>query len=241
MLIDTNVVDDSWKPLLHSAWQQVDSNYKEALAEKTDWLPGPEQLFNAFSLPLTNLNYILFGESPYPRPISANGYAFWDGRVQALWSPTGLSKTVNHATSLRNIMKMLLVAEGLLSVNNVTQPAIAALDKHSLIQTGPELFTNFLNKGFLLLNTTPVLSKKPVKTEAKYWHPFIVQLLTDLTSVVPDLKLILLGKVAETINGISASKNFTKLCAEHPYNLSFIANETIINFFRPLHLLRSYR
>ena len=58
------------------------------------------------------VNYVLFGES-LPRRASANGYAFWDAAVKIMVS-FGNSKTVNRATSLLNILKMLLIAEGCL-------------------------------------------------------------------------------------------------------------------------------
>ncbi len=231
-------VDPSWQPLLQQAWEHIDPHYKETLCKKTDWLPGPTHLFNAFSLPLPKVRYILFGESPYPRPLSANGYAFWDGKVTSLWSEKGLSKTVNRATSLRNIMKMLLVADNLLSPDNTTQEAIAAINKNHLVQTATDLFSHFLEAGFLLLNTTPVLSERPVRQEARYWYPFVSQLLTSLSEQASHIELILFGKVAETINTIAASHTFKCLYAEHPYNLSFINNPQVLDFFRPLHLLQ---
>lgn len=230
-------IDPTWQPLLEQAWEHLDPHYKDTLCKKTDWLPGPSQLFNAFSLPLPQVRYILFGESPYPRAASANGYAFWDAKVEKLWSKTGLSKTVNCATSLRNIMKMLLVAEGLLSEYKTSQPAIAALNKSSLIQTGADLFGNLLKAGFLLLNTTPVLSERPVRREAAYWHPFMKKLLNLLSDQAPHIALILFGKVAQTVDIISESRGFERIYAEHPYNLTFIKNPHVLNFFRPFHLL----
>src|SRR5687768_2561868 len=105
-------VHPSWHDCLNTALQQMDLTYLEKLKLTENWLPGPEKIFAAFSLPVSKVNYLLFGESPYPRPTSANGYAFWDAAVTELWSPLGMSKKVNRATSLRNFMKMLLVAEG---------------------------------------------------------------------------------------------------------------------------------
>ena len=108
-------------------------------------------------MPVAQTHYVLFGESPYPRAKSANGYAFWDAAVTDLWSESGLSKAVNRATSLRNIIKMLLVAEGKLTLVHTGQADIAKLDKTGLIATNAELFQQFLTHGFLLLNATPVL------------------------------------------------------------------------------------
>jgi len=215
----------------------LDKNYLSQLSQDTNWLPGPEKIFQAFSLPLEKVNYVLFGESPYPRAISANGYAFWDAAVGSLWSPTGLSKQVNRATSLRNILKMLLVADDKLAARHTTQEAIAKLDKSSLIQTNDELFNNLLKHGFLLLNATPVLSKNAPQKDARAWLPFMQALLHCLLEQKPQVTFVLLGKIANVIDPLIPTHQQQNLYAEHPYNLSFISNKKVLDFFRPWRLL----
>jgi uracil-DNA glycosylase len=234
-----DIIDPSWKECLERSIQVIDRQYLSALACLKGWLPGPDKIFNAFSLPLNKVNYVLFGESPYPRPESANGYAFWDASVHELWSSTGLSKKVNRATSLRNILKMLLIAEGQLKEPDTTQEAIAKIDKSEFVETNDQLFNNLLNHGFLLLNATLVLANSPQK-DAKAWHPFMHQLLDCLIEKRPSVKFILLGRIANQIEEIMPKEmmNIDKLCSPHPYNISFITNSNVINFFKPLHLLR---
>ena len=186
---------------------------------------------------------MLFGESPYPRRESANGYAFWDAAVKELWSPTGLSKKVNRATSLRNIIKMLLLAENLLDKNHLGQESIANIDKSALVQTNEEFFQNFLRRGILLLNATPVLHSSSPRKDARAWQPFISELLECLFARRPNIKLILFGQIANTIDPLlppAATRlpPSDKLYAEHPYNLSFITNQAVLAFFKPLHLLK---
>src|SRR3989338_10453380 len=77
--------DSSWHVLLHHACAQLPKAYLDFLSTHA-WLPGPEKIFNAFCLPLAKTKYILYGESPYPRAASANGFAFWDGAVKEIWS-----------------------------------------------------------------------------------------------------------------------------------------------------------
>lgn len=237
-LFNLNVVDPSWRPCLIQALNQVDSSYLEKLAQSNHWLPGTEKIFSAFSLPVTKVNYVLFGESPYPRAQSANGYAFWDAAVGELWSATGLSKTVNRATSLRNLIKMLLVADEKLQPQHTGQEAIAKLDKNSLIQTNSELFTNLLNHGFLLLNATLVLQPNNVRKDAIAWHPFVKHVLNFLFEKHPHIQLILFGNIANTIDKLINHHEIKRLYAEHPYNISFIQNQNVQEFFKPLHLLK---
>ena len=231
-------IDPSWKACIQRGLAEVDLHYLEKLNQSSHWLPGKEKIFNAFSLPLEQVNYVLFGESPYPRPESANGYAFWDASVKDLWSPTGLSKKVNRATSLRNILKMLLVAEGALNQHKVGQEEIANIDKRAFVQTNDEFFHNLLKHGFLLLNATPVLQSGPPQKDARAWYPFTKELLDCLLQKRPDVKFILLGRIANKIDELIPLPHVDKLYAEHPYNHSFITNPKVLAFFEPLHLLR---
>jgi len=237
-LFNINAADSSWHVCLKQALQKMNADYLESLYCSTDWLPGHKKIFNAFSLSLDKTNYVLFGESPYPRAASANGYAFWDAAVNQLWSDTGLSKPVNRATSLRNILKMLLVAEGELNPEEISQAAIAKLNKKKLITTNEELFHHFLSHGFLLLNATPVLRPDQVQQDARAWHPFIKHILNFIFEKRPQVQLILLGNIANSIEKLISHPATQRLYAEHPYNISFIHNPKILNFFRPFHLLR---
>jgi uracil-DNA glycosylase len=223
-----------WKGILNTALASMDQEYLSQLMSTEDWLPGKERLFAAFSLPLKQTQYVLVGESPYPREDSANGYAFWDNLVTDLWSTNGLSKLVNKATSLRNLIKMLLVARGDLQAMS-SQQQIAMVDKRSLVRTAEQLFAGMMNKGILLLNASLVFSEGKVPFHARHWKPFMDSLLEQLYQVKPDVKLILLGKFAA-----NASQNQLPigLMAEHPYNVSFITNQKVIDFFKPLDLLQ---
>lgn len=232
-----DIIHPSWQVCFPEALSKIDPYYLVKLQTSKDWLPGPKKIFKAFSLPLNKINYILFGESPYPRPQSANGYAFWDEAIHELWSPTGLSKLANRATSFRNILKMLLITERLLDSGHPSQENIAKIDKQQLIQTNQELFNHFLEHGFLLLNVSLVLSDHSKTKDAKAWRPFLQSLLMCIIKERPHIKFLIFGRIAnamDILQGITANTIY----AEHPYNHSFITNEDVRAFFKPLHLLR---
>ncbi len=235
---DFDAIHPSWRECIQRALANMDKKYLADLSQSSQWLPGPQKIFNAFSLPVEKVQYVLFGESPYPRRESANGYAFWDAAVENLWSATGLDKKVNRATSLRNILKMLLVAEGQLDAAHTTQESIAGIDKSRYVTTNHDFFSNFLQHGFLLLNATPVLQEKqPPQKDAKAWLPFIREILEFLLIRQPDVHFILFGKIANAINPLISNIQIKKLYAEHPYNLSFITNQEVLAFFAQLRLL----
>ena len=242
-LINRSRVHPEWQPLLSEALLALDSDYARQLIEDSNWLPGIEYLLAAFRRNLRDTRYLLIGESPYPRQQSANGIAFYDAAVGDLWSENGLSKAVNRATSMRNILKTALRAEKRVLPDNegrITQDNIARVDKRELVQTMPDLFDNLHRRGFLMLNATPVLhpARKPAK-EARFWKDFLQHMLALLTdSLDRPVTLILWGKIAEAVEALPASKSYHKLVSEHPYNISFIENPVMLDFFRKLQILK---
>lgn len=241
-LIQQSQVHQEWQPLLLAALETVDDDYLHNLLVDESWLPGKLNLFAAFRRDLKHCDYILFGESPYPRQQSANGIAFYDAAVTDIWSEKGLSKGVNRATSLRNIMKTALLAQGLiqpLDDGRIPQPLIAEVDKNPLIQNIGQLFNAFQQQGFLLLNATPVLhpDNAPAK-EARYWISFVNELLHQINQYKKSPPtLILWGKIAQQIEAMPAAKSYPKIGCEHPYNISFIQNEQMQQLFSQLQIL----
>ncbi|MCD6046957.1 MAG: ung [Gammaproteobacteria bacterium] len=213
--------DQSWHAILYRACETLPEEYL-AFLETHAWLPGKDKVFNAFQLPLAKTQYILYGESPYPRAASAQGFAFWDAAVKEIWSEKGLSKPVNRATSLRNLIKMLM--------------SISRTENYDRVNTLDELFRNLLRHGFLLLNFNLSLSEIPKTKEAKYWFLFHSYLLEEISQHCQPT-LVLFGKIAELVLKIPASKKFKTFISEHPYNLSFITNPRVLDFFKPLELL----
>ena len=207
------------------------------------WLPGVDRLLSAFRRDRSGVRYLLIGESPYPRQKSANGIAFYDAAVDGLWSDHGLSKAVNRATSLRNIVKTALLAEGHLHKDadgKITQHAIAELDKRDLVQSLAGLFANLERAGFLMLNATPVLhpGRKPAQ-EARYWQQFLDRLLTLIAANSRRrITLLLWGKIAKLVADMPASKNYDKLVCEHPYNISFIDNPDMLRLLAKVCVLQ---
>ncbi len=236
--LNFDVIHPSWQPCFDKSLKHLDPTYLQDLSDSDTWLPGPQNIFNAFSMPLNKIKYVLIGESPYPRRESANGYAFWDAAVTALWSPDGMSKKVNRATSFRNFLKMLLVAEGLLDPSDTSQGAISQLDKNHLVQTNDAFFHNMLAHGFLLLNATLVLQPSSRIKEARIWYPFLKETIDCLLTTNQHVRFILFGRIANDIEKIIAHRPVDVLYSEHPYNHSFITNPAVIQFFKPLHLLK---
>ncbi|MDP5007990.1 MAG: uracil-DNA glycosylase [Glaciimonas sp.] len=243
------VAHPSWQAILSAGLQAMVQVYPTYLSElvTTEYMPTENRLFAAFTQPLDAVKYVLMGEGPYLRPASATGVCFMDGAVGSLWSQNGLSKQVNRATSLRNFMKMLLVADGQLHIEKTTGDAMGEVAARAqsaastMIQSLADLQHNLTAQGFLLLSATLVFRPDvaPAK-EAKPWQVFMQTVLLGLAErkAVALPILVLWGKIAEQFNALPLVTQFPKAVAEHPYNLSFIGNTGMQVLFGPMLLLK---
>ncbi len=230
----------SWETLLVKAYATLDEDYQRFLEDDPHYFPSKEHYFNAFkTLPRENVKYILFGQDPYPRKESAGGYAFIDTNVKTLFSESGLSKEVNRATSLRNFIKMALLARGDLK-EDTSQEDISKVDKTDLIDSIDALRENFEKNGVLLLNTALIFSdKKSSARHIKAWQPFVQSLLSSLASLEEDApKLILFGTHAKALKKKFSLEKFEIIEMEHPYNTTFIHNKKALELFGSMNLLK---
>ncbi len=227
----------SWESILEKAYSMLDIEYRSFLENNKNYFPSSSNYLNAFkTLPRQNVKYILFGQDPYPRVESAGGYAFIDEKVKTLFCSTGLTKEVNRATSLRNFMKMLLVARGDMATEDTSQNAISKVNREPLIDSILELRKNFEKNGVLLLNTALIFTDKKSSTKhVKAWRPFVQTLLKELEEDNP--KLILFGTHAKELKKKLQLNKFETIEVEHPYNQTFISNTKAIELFGNMNLL----
>ncbi len=187
ILQQLDLADPSWRPHLLRGLEAVaaaDPAYLPALADD-DYLPTEGRLFAAFAQPLDRVRYVLVGEGPYPRAASATGVCFMDGAVGELWSEAGLSKPVNRATSLRNFMKMLLVADGQLQAGRYRRRGNGAGGGSGRVERfdpDPGAVAGQPDgAGFSLLNAALVFRKHVAPViDARAWLPFLQTVLAVL-------------------------------------------------------------
>lgn len=227
---------NGWKEIVDKAYKSLDNEYRDFL-ENGDYFPDFENMFNAFkTLSFNNTKYILFGQDPYPRKDSAIGYAFIDAKVKKIFDENnGFTKEVNRAVSLRNFLKMMLYAEGLIS-QKAGKEEIRKLDKSGLIESIFDLKDNFEKNGILLLNRALIFTKKEdSKYHLKMWKPFVDTLLDEIKK--SNIELIILGKSGDEFVK-KYEKDFKIHRFEHPYNQTFITDENVLKFFKPFKLIK---
>ncbi len=152
------------------------------------------------------------------------------------FSAKGLSTEVNKATSLRNFIKMALVARGSLKIDDTSQQAIMQIDKHEMIDDIQSLRKNFETSGILLLNTALIFTDKKSSTKhIKAWRPFLAVLLQGLIAQNP--KLILFGSHAQALHKHLPLSTFEHIDLMHPYNHTFISSPLALKLFTTMKLL----
>ena len=231
-------VDSSWQEIIEYAYSGLSSEYRKFLETNKGYFPTYTNFLNAFhTLSLEKTKYILFGQDPYPRVKSASGYAFIDKNVKNLFSEKGFSKEVNKATSLRNFLKMLLLSEGYLESNDLSQNAISKISKDKFIDSIDELRCNFERNGVLLLNTALIFTcKEDTKLHVKEFRVFMHRLLSRLAD--KNIELILFGAMAKDIKKqLPCALEFKTVETLHPYNIGFIHDLRVWSTFAPMNLM----
>lgn len=234
----------SWIELLSDALRHVDPELLDKLESDAAWLPGPDCCFAAFSsVPRCDVKVVWLGESPYPRPNSATGLSFYDGRAQGLFRANGELNGSTIGTSMLNILKAWFVAIGRLTIDNDNpdlpsigikedQQAIRKMNRTNLINGMSELFTRGQAHGWLWLNATlsvwPESDGAPlnVRQQTCMWLPLIKTVLRDVSD--RRAKVVLLGEHAKEF----AYMVDDPLTATHPRNYCFVRDVPMRKFLR---------
>jgi len=240
-------VRDSWRMVLSAAINAMPASYWDELAATHGWLPGPSLLFHSFArVDLDEAKHLLIGESPFPRAASANGVAFWDGGVTNLWDGSGgFVKDINKATSLRNLLKACLFADGRLKQDeygaDFVRKSYSASDH---VTTMAELFGNMFLEGVVPFNFVPVLMRHKYAAKWRHrrslerkWEPFNHCLLSAIRKQGHRPAVVTFGRVAGMINETANAMGFNVITAVHPYNESFISDEAVVGWIGRLKIL----
>ncbi len=184
---------EKWEAFLKNAidlsafYPQLDS-----FVQKAEFLtPHPELIFNVFNrIAPGDVRCVLFGEDPYPRRSSANGVAFWDAEIKSWQDKT-------NGNSLKNILKALLVDDGLADYNTpIAQCREIALERR--IKSPQELFQLWLSQGVLLINTSLTFAgSSQKKAHFQFWQTFHQAVIPALNHRAESPFYILWGKKAQ--------------------------------------------
>lgn len=72
-----NVIHKSWYPHLEPLFQSNGMKFiKNNILSKCKFSPSAKNIFNVFSMPITDIKVVVLGQDPYPTPGDAIGYAF---------------------------------------------------------------------------------------------------------------------------------------------------------------------
>ena len=154
-------------------------------------MPQKDKIFHVFDyMSPADVRCVLFGEDPYPRITSACGVAFWDMEIRDWQKKT-------KGSSLKNILKALLVAEGKADYNSSIDEC-RAIALEIGFPSPPALFGHWLGQGILLVNTALTYSgKEDKKTHLAFWRDFHRSLIQALNARPSSPYYILWGAKAQ--------------------------------------------
>ncbi|KAL0236758.1 hypothetical protein PCE1_000156 [Barthelona sp. PCE] len=130
--------------------------------------PDSNNIFNALNdMDPKQVRYVVLGQDPYPRPVSATGISFFDGEVldwQGKMSP-----------SIRNIIKSILISRDLCEPDTKVAQMRQTISSINFPQP-QEFFDRTRKNGTLWLNTSLTFGGKAAKTlreHLNFWKPTI--------------------------------------------------------------------
>ncbi|KAG9389537.1 Uracyl-DNA glycosylase, UNG [Carpediemonas membranifera] len=218
-----NFISEAWSPLREIVAKQP--NVDEFI-DAPGVIPAGPLVFRALNeMAPKDVKIVIFGQDPYPRKESAIGQAFNDGKVKKWTDPM--------SPSLRNIIKSILISQGLADSSTKVPELRAALAKSSMAQP-PAWFSETARRGVLWLNTALTFSGgDDLAKHTKFWKPVV----TDIIRMVLEARkeegvvFVMFGKPAqklqttvEVVNAtIKARVGFVP--APHPAREGFHADD----------------
>lgn len=188
-----NIFDKSWQEILPYVYQSpldILSNEKlPNISYQPNIIPGlnltrNEIIFRVFQQSVSNINVVILGQDPYPRPGDATGYSFAKrpGRPEPV--------------SLRNIKQEVRSSD----IDNVNL-------------SGDIDLSTWVEQGVFLLNTALTVETGRAGSHLQYWRPFMQKVVRFISKKNPTI-WVLWGKKAQQMipyisNGFMV-KGYTK-------------------------------
>ncbi len=156
---------ESWKPLFDA----YDFDLDELYSEKTPTYPAKENVFRAFTMPLSDIKLVLLGQDPYHGPGQAHGLSF------------SVLKGVAKPPSLVNIFKEL----------KTEFP-----ERNYQFPSGD--LTPWTKQGIFLLNAALTVKEGKPNSHAEIWSEFTDDVIKFIADSNPKAVFLLLGAFAKS-------------------------------------------
>lgn len=152
-------IHPSWKPILSLLNQEPLLTLSQETLPNISFQPKPEDVFNAFQMPLSEVKVVILGQDPYPKPGDAIGYAF-------------------ATAPNRNVPKSLQVLQKELKLNFPEEDWIFNNPKWKTLD-------HWIESGVLLLNTALTVETGNAGSHLKEWERFTQMVIHYLSDMNP--------------------------------------------------------
>ena len=219
-------VSDFWRNDVAEWLDAVDVRFLASL-EGDDWRPGPDLCLAAFTGDVCP-RVVWLGKSPYAKAERATGLSSHDGTTDTLFHGCALDARINKATSLRNMLKAWLRADGRLREGETNAEHVQAMCKEGLVEHVGALFEHGIEEGWLWLNAGLSIGGR-LEESAHWcgWWPFVTRAVASASA--SHAVVVLLGAWAKTYRSDVLEEELV-VEAVHPRNESFVEHAGIRDF-----------
>lgn len=177
--------------------------------------PVKGNVFRAFHLcPYNDLEVVMIGQDPYPRPGIATGVLFGNANS---------TPEKNLSPSLKVIKEAVLdptVPHGMVGFDNSME--------------------SWAKQGILMINSALTVEVNRIGSHVMLWRPFVSKLLTNLSNYSPGLIYVLYGAQAQTFRPY-INKNNTVFEVKHPAYYARTGQRFTTNLFDRINVVLKER
>lgn len=177
----TEIIHESWKPLLGELYQEKLSTLSYQVLPNILAYPQKENIFRVFKQPVSSIKVVILGQDPYHLPNYANGLAF------------AVNENNKVPSSLANIRKELL--------DSCSLP-------QSFYAGSWQTLEHWEEQGIFLLNTALTVEAGKPASHLRYWEDFTRRVIWFISNEQPCIWL-LWGKKAQSFKIYMSTKNKT--------------------------------
>ncbi|MGE0088908.1 MAG: uracil-DNA glycosylase [Bacteroidales bacterium] len=209
VFLDSVNINPSWNSFLTPDIIKLLSTIEREIGSSNYTPPSPRVL-NFLSVPLEHVKIIILGQDPYPQQGVATGRAFEVGTLKSWNQPF-------NNISLKNIVRAIYYAykNEYLKFSEIKKLMGSSLQ----IKNPDELFVEWEKQGVLLLNTSFTCETGKSNSHEKYWGPFTLKLLHNISENHPNIIWFLWGNNAkEIVSGLNLKHKFETMHPMMCYN-----------------------
>lgn len=196
------VFHESWYPILGLMYKEPLKHLSDNVLPEISFQPKREDIFNVFSMPVTDIKVVILGQDPYPKPGDAIGYSF--ATIKERKTPKSLQiiqkEIINNETLSVKLGDHVSISE-----------SIKPYRKHLQMKDEQwKTLDHWRKQGVFLLNSALTVETGKAGSHLKYWEEFTKRVISFIAETQPCVWLFWGKKSQEYVSYINNNPFFVK-------------------------------